>query len=291
MDAWDPAPSRGRRVTRRGRLLSLSAGTVLDASPEEALDAAAAAGFGGFGIRWDPERLPAVRLPSLRRQIDEVGLSLLDLEVVRLRPDVPVSAHRPWAETAAELGARFLLAVSHHESPARTAEELCELAAWCAPSGVTVALEFMRFTGVPTFRSASAVLRQAACPGLTVLVDALHLHRGGETAADLTAADAGPVGYVQVCDAPRESPGAPDDLGGPRRRGAPRPAVSRRGGTPTGRPPGRPPGGSALLRGGAVRCVVGRRRRATGPARAGDCSGAPGDHRGSARPTPREPVR
>ena len=195
-----------------GRLVSLSAGTVLDAAPEAALDAAVAAGFDAFGIRWDPERLTPSRLPSLRRRIDAGGIPLLDLEVVRLRPDVPVTAHRAWAETAAELGARFLLAVSHHESPARTVDELCTLADWCSPSGVTVAVEFMRFTAVPTFRSASGLLRQAACPGLTILVDALHLHRGGETAADLTAADAGPVGYVQICDAPREAPGAPDDL-------------------------------------------------------------------------------
>lgn len=194
------------------RLLSLSAGTVLDAAPEAALDAAVAAGFDGFGIRWDPERLPPSRLSALRGRIESSGLVLLDLEVVRLRPDVPVSAHRAWAETAAALGARFLLAVSHHESPARAVEELCTLADWCSPSGVTVALEFMRFTAVPTFRSASDRLRQAACPGLTVLVDALHLHRGGETAAALTAADAGPVGYVQICDAPREAPGAPGDL-------------------------------------------------------------------------------
>jgi sugar phosphate isomerase/epimerase len=208
VDGWrlvtGPAPAR---------LLSLSAGTVLDAAPEAALDAAAAAGFGGFGIRWDPARLPPSRLPALRQRIGSSGLALLDLEVVRLRPDVPVTAHRAWAETAAELGARFLLAVSHHESPDRTVEELCTLADWCSPSGVTVALEFMRFTAVPSFRSASELLRRAARPGLTVLVDALHLQRGGETAADLTAADAGPVGYVQVCDAPRAAPGAPGDLG------------------------------------------------------------------------------
>lgn len=203
----------GRNVAARpaGRLVSLSAGTVLDASPEEALAAAAAAGFDGFGVRWDPDRLPHHLLPALRSRIDASGLALLDLEVVRLRPDVPVAAHRAWVETAAELGARFLLAVSHDESPARTADELGTLAEWATTSGVTVALEFMGFTAVPTFRSASSLLRQAACPGLTILVDALHLQRGGETAADLTTPDAGPVGYVQLCDGPRAAPGPTGD--------------------------------------------------------------------------------
>jgi sugar phosphate isomerase/epimerase len=195
-----------------GRLLSLSAGTVLDASPEAALAAAAAVGFGGFGIRWDPERLPRRESPALRRRIEEGGVALVDLEVVRLRPDVALSAHRAWADMAAELGARYLLVVSHHEDPARTAADLATLAEWCTPARVTVALEFMRFTGVPTFAAADAIVRQAAVPGVQILVDALHLQRGGETPVSLTAAGTATVGYVQLCDGPRAAPGAADDL-------------------------------------------------------------------------------
>ncbi|MFW3169279.1 sugar phosphate isomerase/epimerase family protein [Geodermatophilus sp. CPCC 206100] len=190
-----------------GRVVSLSAGTVLDATPEEALAAAAAAGFDAFGTRWDPERLPRAAIGPLRRRVDDSGLALLDLEVVRLGPGVPVPDHRPWADVAAELGARFLLVVSSHDDPARAADELATLAGWCAPAGVTVALEFMRFTAVPTLRAAGELVRAAGGAGLTVLVDVLHLQRGGESADDLTAPGAPPVGYLQLCDAPAAPPG------------------------------------------------------------------------------------
>nr|WP_239522128.1 sugar phosphate isomerase/epimerase [Geodermatophilus sabuli] len=181
----------------------MSAGTVLDARPDDALDAAAAAGFDAFGTRWDPEHA----IGSLRRRIDDSGLALLDLEVVRLGPGTPVGHHRPWVDAAAELGARFLLVVSSHDDPARTADELATLAGWCAPAGVTVALEFMRFTAVPTLHAAGELVRAAGGTGLTVLVDVLHLQRGGETPADLTRPGAPPVGYLQLCDAPADPPG------------------------------------------------------------------------------------
>ncbi len=181
-----------------GRVLSLAAGTVLDASPEQAVAEAAAAGFQAVGLRWTPG---AVDPMTVRRLLDDTGIALLDLEVVRLDPAAPVTAHRPLVEVAAALGARFLLAVSQHPDPGRTSDELAQLADWCAPSGVTVAVEAMRFTTVPTLAAAAAL----APPGVALLVDALHLHRGGESPADLRPL-AHRVGYLQLCDAPLAAP-------------------------------------------------------------------------------------
>jgi len=195
------------------RLVSLSAGTVLDATPTEAAKAAAAAGFDGMGLRWDPDRTPLSALPALRRTIETHGLTLLDLEVVRLRPGVPVSAHRALVDVAGELGARFLLVVSDHPNASRTRNELSVLAGWAESAGVRVAVEFMRFTAVPTLAAANALVRAVDSPHVCVLVDALHLQRGGDQPSSLTPADLASVGYVQLCDAPRAFPGGPNDLG------------------------------------------------------------------------------
>jgi sugar phosphate isomerase/epimerase len=191
-----PAPS-----TTASRQLSLAAGTVLDATPSAAVLAAARAGFDAVGLRWslDGGADPAV----VRTLLDDVGIGLLDLEVVRLGPGSRLDASRALVDVAAALGARFLLTVSQHEDDARTVEELAQLAGWCAPAGVTVALETMRFTGVPTLAAGAALARQV--PGVELLVDALHLHRGGEGPADLGALPV-PVGYLQLCDAPLVEP-------------------------------------------------------------------------------------
>lgn len=188
------------------RLTSLSAGTILDATPEQALRAAAAAGFGGFGIRWEPDSTSPRGLRGLRRAIAASGLRLLDLEVVRLAPDVPVGTHRPWVDVAGELGAHFVLVVSDHPDISRSRDELVILAEWCAPAGLTVALEFMRFTAVSTFAAASGLVSSTGAANLAVLVDALHLQRGGETPGALVGSGHAPVGYVQLCDASAAAP-------------------------------------------------------------------------------------
>src|SRR6185437_7382797 len=97
------------RVAGRGRrpMISLAAGTVLDAPPAAVLTAAAQAGFDAAGLRIDAASTAA----ALRRQAADLGLTLLDLEVVRLRPDRPFDHHLRLLELAHVLGARFLLTV------------------------------------------------------------------------------------------------------------------------------------------------------------------------------------
>lgn len=193
------------------RVLSLSPGTILGLGAEQAIETAAEAGFAALGLRLDVPAEPAGGWSRLCRLLEDHRLRLLDVEVVRLRSDVPVAHHRPLAEAAGRLGATFLLVVSDHSEPARTVADLRTLAGWTAPYDVTVALEFMRFTSVPTFGAASRIVQDTGADNVGIVVDALHLHRGGERPADLVAPGAGPVAYLQLCDAPADPPGDPDD--------------------------------------------------------------------------------
>ncbi|MDQ4119443.1 MAG: TIM barrel protein, partial [Actinomycetota bacterium] len=157
------------------RVLSLAAGTVLDAGPAGTLRAAADAGYDAAGLRLDPQDAGAT---GLRALADDLGLAVLDLEVARLGPDTRFADHLRLLELAQELGARFLLAVSVHPDPAATADELGRLAAAAEGGPTRVALEFMRFTRVGTLDEAVDVATAASA---VVLVDALHLARGGDT--------------------------------------------------------------------------------------------------------------
>ena len=195
-------------------MISLAAGTVLDAGPAQTLRAAAGAGYAAAGLRLDPAVTTVAEATALRRLADDLGLALLDLEVVRLRPDRTLDDHRRLLELAVVLGARFLLAVSELDDRAETTAELAELTAAARGSGTRVVLEFMRFTQVTSLREALSVAASIgdADDGPAVLVDALHLHRGGETAADLDAAPAGRIGYLQLCDGPATAPADLADL-------------------------------------------------------------------------------
>jgi sugar phosphate isomerase/epimerase len=194
--------------------MSLAAGTVLDATPAQAVTAAARAGFDALGLRLDPmarSTLEQASLRRLRQRMDDAGVALLDIEVVRLQPGDPADRHRPLVEAAATLGARFLLAVSDHADHPATAAALRALCDLAAPYGVRIALEFMPFSTVRTVAEAVAVVRACGAENATVVVDALHLFRSGGTPADLRDLAPAP-GYVQLSDAALPAPAGTDAL-------------------------------------------------------------------------------
>lgn len=185
--------------------LSLSAGSVLDLAPADVVRCAAEAGYALAGVRLAD---PRAEQPAVARALAATGLGLLDVEVVRLREGPLDDGQRRLATTAAELGARFLLTVSEDPDEHRTADRIGELATLLRGSTTRIALEPMRFTAVGTRTTAERIAR-AAGPDVTVLLDPLHLHRGG---TDLTEpADPALTGYAQLTDveAPDEEP---DDL-------------------------------------------------------------------------------
>jgi sugar phosphate isomerase/epimerase len=188
-------------------LISLAAGTVLDAGPEATLDAAAATGYDAAGLRLDADTGPTV-VAALRRRADDHGLTLLDLEVVRLGPDRDIGEALRLLDLAVVLGARFLLTVSSHPDPAATRAELATLVGAARGGPTRIALEFMRFTRIPTLAAAVATLDDiGAGPDVAaVLVDALHLRRSGESPADVAAVAPERIGYWQICDGPAAGP-------------------------------------------------------------------------------------
>lgn len=187
-----------------GHPLSLAAATILDADHFTAVDVARAAGFDALGLRWDVVADRDIEPQRLRRSIDDAGLRLLDLEVIRLSPDIPFDNHRPLVDLVAQLRPEWLLTVSHHRDPERARDELVRLAALIAPFGCSISLEFMRFTEIRTLTDAlrmAASVRAAGGHNIGVLVDALHLARSGGLPADLHAVTDTALSYLQICDA------------------------------------------------------------------------------------------
>jgi sugar phosphate isomerase/epimerase len=62
--------------------------------------------------------------------------------------------------------------------------------------------EFLMISAVRTLDEAAAIVRDVAHPAAGVLVDALHLQRGGATPAAVAALDPAWLPYAQLCDAP-----------------------------------------------------------------------------------------
>ena len=100
---------------------SLAQLTALRASPPELVRIAAAAGYDYVGLRLlevtGGDAWPLATDPQLLREtraaMQQTGVGVLDVELVRLTPDFDVAALRSTFEVAAELGVRHILSQAH----------------------------------------------------------------------------------------------------------------------------------------------------------------------------------
>lgn len=193
----------------RSRLVSLAAGTVLDARPVDAIHAAARAGFGAVGIRFSGPP-GAAELAEIRAACETDAIQLLDIEVIRLRPGVPAAEYVWLIEAAKSLGARFVLFVSEDSDRRATSRALRQLCRHGAHADLSIAVEFMRFTAIRTLADARDIVERAGEANAVLVVDALHLARAGGRPEDL--AGLARIGFVQVCDAMLAGPTSDADL-------------------------------------------------------------------------------
>jgi sugar phosphate isomerase/epimerase len=129
---------------------------------------------------------------------------MLDVEAVWLTPETSVPKLVPALETAARLGARYMLVVGNDPDLARVTATLAKLAEAAQPFAIKLMLEFIPYCATSTFQEAQRLIAAAAQPNVGVLVDALHLARSGGSPDDLK--DAAGLDYVQFCDAARIRP-------------------------------------------------------------------------------------
>ncbi len=194
------------------RRLSLAAVTLRGASPVELATAAAGAGFDAVGVRLSPWDLSNPTVPTLSevrgaaRAIQELGLSVLDVEQIRLVPDARPRDYEYLFEGAALLGAHFALLYSDDPDEERLTANLAELDAIAAPYAVHPVIEPMPFTSVSTLEVGLRILRAAQVRRPALLIDTLHLARSGGSAADIAAIDPRVLPFIHLADGPAVTP-------------------------------------------------------------------------------------
>ncbi len=195
--------------------ISLAYLTVDGATAVQHAEAAGRAGFDAAGLRilppthlrgqssvvGDPD---AVRL--LGDACKRVGVRPLDAEVMSLTPETERDGLVAMADTAAELGFRFVQTVVEDVDRRRAADNLARLAEAASAAGVGVALEFMAFRPLKSLDAATRLIDRAGVDNVGLVIDALHLDRAGGTVADVAALPDGCVALVQLCDAAAAPP-------------------------------------------------------------------------------------
>lgn len=197
------------------RELSLSFLTCLGAAPEEAVQAAAAAGYPHVGLRMLPASPGGIafplmddppRLRDLGKRMADSGVGVFDVEMIRLAPDFDPEPHLPFLECAEQLGARAILVAGDDPDEARLTASFAALCEAAAPFGLSMDLEFMPQSELRDLAAALRVLKAANQPNQGVIVDALHVSRSRSPLGQIAGIPRRWLHYAQICDAPAAIP-------------------------------------------------------------------------------------
>jgi sugar phosphate isomerase/epimerase len=186
--------------------------TLLALTPPELVTAAARAGYDFVGVRVKAvtpgeHQYPMEPGSPMSREtvarLDDTGLTVRDVEFLTVGPDTGPDDWRPALAAGAALGARTFSVVGVDRDRGRLTDTLARLTADAADHGIVPTLEPISYQPVSRVADAAAIARAAGC---AVLLDALHIQRGGSSLDDVRALDADLVPCVQLCDGPLAVP-------------------------------------------------------------------------------------
>ena len=152
------------------------------------------------------ESLEAAR--ELKKRLDGLGLSVWNVDTFMIQPGVKIEEYRETLEIAALLGARTINALNLFpaDATAAAAQTLGSFSQLASQTGLTVVLEWFRYSSTKTLAAALELIGLADEPNIGLNVDILHLIRNGGRPADLAALDASLIPYAQINDGPMEQP-------------------------------------------------------------------------------------
>ena len=186
--------------------------TLLALTPPELVTTAARAGYDFVGVRVTavtegehqyPMQPGSPMSRETLRRLDDTGLTVRDVEFLTLRPDTGPDDWQPALEAGAALGASTFSVVGVDDDPARLTDTLARLTADGAAYGIRPTLEPISYQPVSRVADAAAIARAT---GAAVLLDALHIQRGGSSLDDVRALEPELVPCIQLCDGPLAVP-------------------------------------------------------------------------------------
>lgn len=194
---------------------SLAHLTVLSLAPPDMIDVAARCGYRSVGLRLiavtaESPGYPLMHDKAMMRatkaRLADTGLRVLDIEFVKLTPEIDVAALEPMIAAGAELGARHLIVAPYDPDLSRLRDSLAAIADLADSYRISAVMEFFPWTVISNLREARAMVESANRANTGVLVDTLHFDRAGSSLAELGSMPPLMLPFVHVCDASAEKP-------------------------------------------------------------------------------------
>jgi len=165
------------------REYSLSFLTVADVSPVD------------YPILNDSKLIKETRVA-----LDDTGVRIADVEIVRITSDFEPNKYLQFLSTAEQLGARHILVTGNDPEQSRLIHHFAQFCELSKQFGLSCDLEFMPWTNVKNLAQAEYIVNQSGQENAAILIDALHFDRSDSTLEQIKALDPKQLNYVQLCD-------------------------------------------------------------------------------------------
>jgi len=144
--------------------------------------------------------------PGLRREVvaatRDMGVSIGMVEGFAAAPSRDVRDFAQDMDLVCELGGHRIACVSLDKDLQRTIDQFAVLAKMAAERGLLVSAEMGSLGPYGLVEPALTMVRGVAMPNFSLMIDAMHFFRLGNTVEQLAAIDQALIGYAQLCDAP-----------------------------------------------------------------------------------------
>lgn len=202
--------------------ISLAYLTVFGLAPPDHVTFAAKAGYDAVGLRLmhalpGEEQFPMTvgseMLQETLSRMNDTGLSVLDVENIKLDRFADPASLAPIFDTMDRLGATKVLVTSDSADEALNIDHLSALCEFGGSYGLDFHFEFMPWTpGAATLEQAERLVAAADAPNAHLMIDAIHFDRTGATLEQIAGLPADRFRYIQLCDAPETRPQTDEEL-------------------------------------------------------------------------------
>lgn len=198
------------------RKLSLAYLTIPGVEPIDQIRIAADAGYEYVSLRTIPmgqagepqvclEKDPEL-FKKVKTALKETGLKLLDIELVRVREDLP-GDYRKAFECGAELGATEILSSVWTEDRGFAVERYGAICEQAKEFGMNVNLEFPIVSSLRTLEETVKVQDQVGAENLKLLMDMIYCHWDNVTPDVIKKLEPERFGLIHLCDCPKKTDG------------------------------------------------------------------------------------
>lgn len=202
------------------RSVSLAHLTMVQVSPPDLVAIAGRTGYDFVGLRLTEvtggDAWPIITdrqlLKATLQELAASGVGVLDVELIRLRPETEVSDFKPVLDTAAELGAKHVLTQGHDAEWNRLVENYSAFCDLAASYGMTSDVEFLTWTGMRGLSEANQLVEAAGRENAGIMIDTLHFARSGCRPEDIDEISPSRFRFVQLADAAGPAPTTTEGL-------------------------------------------------------------------------------